>query len=105
MADEAPVTPTTATPATAAPRRAKAPRVSALMAQLQAEKVKLEEELAPYRADYEILINAPRLLECRRKIKEVSAKLGVVNDELAAIVRANGSKGIKVESGVYTKGT
>lgn len=82
-------------------RPAKAPRAAALKAELEAEKALLEPELAKYREVYDRLINAPELLEARAKIKAISAKLGPVLNELAALARAGGSKGIKAEAGAY----
>lgn len=83
-------------------RPAKAPRAAALKEQLEAEKASLEAELAPARAAYDRLINAPELLAARAKIKEVSAKLAPILNELAALARAGGARGIKAEAGQFS---
>jgi hypothetical protein len=79
----------------------KAPRSAALKAELEAEKVKLEAELAPARELYERHVNDPAFLAAKRTIKELNAKLGPIQNELAALARAGGSKGIQVEPGEY----
>jgi hypothetical protein len=82
---------------------AKTPRVSELKAQLEKEKAELEALLAPAREFYEKHCNDPQYLASKKIIREVNAKLVPICNELAAIARAAGSKGIKVESGTYTE--
>jgi hypothetical protein len=81
----------------------KAPRVAALVEQLQAEKAELEAQLAPYREFYEAHVNDPKYLEAKVKIKELNAKIAPLCNELAAIARANGAKSIKIEPGNFAK--
>lgn len=83
----------------------KTPRVSRLKAELQAEAAALEAQLKPAREFYEQHVSDPRYQESRRVIKEVSAKLQPIQNELAAIARASeGNRGIAIEPGVYSKG-
>ena len=79
----------------------KTPLVDALKQELEAKKDKLAAKLQPYRDDYEKLINDPRLIECRKMIKEINSELAPIQNELAALARADGAKGIKVEGGVF----
>lgn len=81
----------------------KSPRVSALKRELEQDVAALQEELVPYRELYEALVNDPRLIECRKKIKEINNKLFPLLNELAAIARAGGAKSIKAEPGSYSK--
>lgn len=83
-------------------RPAKSPRSDALKRELEAERDKLQAELAPYREDYERLANNPRLIECRLHIKRINALLMPIMNDLAALVRAGGSKGIQAEAGSYS---
>lgn len=81
----------------------KASRVKDLMRTLQAEKDKILAIVDPARADYERLINDPRLIECRQIIKQYKPKLFELDNELAALARAlPANKGIAVEPGVYS---
>lgn len=80
----------------------KTPLADALRAKLQEERDRLQAELKPYREVYDKKVNDPELLEARAKIKALSNLLIPIENELAALVRAGGSKGIKVEAGTYT---
>lgn len=80
----------------------KTPLADALKVKLQEERDRLKAELKPYREVYDQKINDPELLEARAKIRELSNLLIPVENELAALVRAGGSKGLKVEAGTYT---
>jgi len=82
----------------------KAPQVAELKKKLEAEKAALEAELAPFRAFYEQHVNDPRYLEAKAKIKELSAKLAPIGNELAALARVGGSKRMTVEPGEYSRG-
>lgn len=82
-------------------KKIKAPLTAALKAKLLEEKEKLEKELAPHREFYEGHVNDKKYLEAKKKIKEISNKLGPINNELAALARAEGAKGIRAESGVF----
>lgn len=79
----------------------KAPRTDQLRRELEAEQAKLREEMKPFREFYEAHVNDPEYLEACRKIKEISAKLGPVDNELAALARAAGARVIKAEPGEY----
>jgi hypothetical protein len=81
----------------------KTPLVSALKVQLEAKQAKLEAELAPIRELYEKLVNDPKLAEAKAAILRINAELGPIKNELAAIVRAEGTKSITVEPGIYSK--
>lgn len=80
----------------------KTPRLRELLEQLSAEKQELLKALGPARADYERLINDPRLIECRKVLKEHAPRLAAIDNELAGLARAIGARGIKVDPGVYT---
>lgn len=82
-------------------KKIKAPLTAALKAKLLVEKETLEKELSPHREFYEKHVNDPKYLESKKKIKELNNKLGPINNELAALARAEGAKGIKAESGVF----
>lgn len=79
----------------------KTPLLQLIFKKLQGEKAKLLDVVAPARADYERLTNDPRLIECKRIIKESNPKLAAIDNELAGLARALGSRGIKVESGEF----
>lgn len=83
--------------------KVKNPRSRELYEQLKAEEARLEAALAPARAVYEKKINDPELIKARQIIKETNALLGPIKNELAALARAGGAKGLKAEPGVYTK--
>ena len=80
-----------------------APRAAARHAELKAEESRLEALMAPAREYYEKWVNDPKGLECKQIIKKVNAQLGPIKNELAALARAGGSKGIKIEPGTYSK--
>lgn len=82
--------------------KAKSPRVDALRQELEARKAELEAELKPHREAYERLVNHPDLLKAKAKIRELNPKLAEVQNELAALARSKGSKGIKAEPGQYS---
>ncbi len=71
-------------------------------AELQNQKDALVAALKPARDDYERLVNDPRLLECKRIIKETNAKLLPIENELAGLARMLGGKSIEVEQGEYS---
>jgi hypothetical protein len=79
--------------------RDKTPRLRELFLELLAEKEKLLEMIRPARETYEKLVNDPQLIEVRRLIKEMNPKLAAIDNELAGLTRALGSKGIKIEQG------
>jgi hypothetical protein len=80
----------------------KAPRADALRAELEAEEARLLAILEPAREYYEQHCNDSKYLAAKRLIKEVNAALGPVRNELAALARAKGSNGIKVEPGEFS---
>lgn len=73
-------------------RKAKYPNLVAIQEQLEAEKTKILEVVAPARADYERLINDPRLIECREIIKHHNKRLAEIDNELGGLARAMGVK-------------
>ena len=81
----------------------KSPRADALKAELLIEESKLRAELAPHREVYDKMMNDPKLLNCQKAIKDISARLAAVQNELAKMVRAGGSKGITIEPGIYNR--
>lgn len=83
------------------PINSKSPQVDALYKQLKEKHDKLQAQLAPYRETYERLVNDPKLLEARKMIIHINRELGLIQNELAAIARGNGSKGIQVGAGEY----
>lgn len=83
----------------------KAPITAALKAKLEADKAAILPHLEAARAVYDRLVNAPELLKAKADIKRLSGELGPIENELAALARSGGAKGIKVEPGVYEKGT
>jgi molecular chaperone GrpE (heat shock protein) len=105
MAQAAPATHQAApgSPPPAAPAPNKSPRADALKAELEAERDALLRELAPHREYYERHQADQRFIQARQKIKEISAKLGPVQNELAALARASGARSIKAEAGTYTR--
>lgn len=80
----------------------KTPRLKELFRQLWAEKQKIVAELAPARAIHDELVNDPRLVAARKTIKELSAKLAPIDNELAGLARALGSKRMKLDPGVFS---
>lgn len=80
----------------------KAPLTTALRKQLEAEKKRLEAELAPHRVFHDAHVNDPQFLESKAKIKEINAALFPVLNELAALARAGGAKSIVAEAGEYS---
>lgn len=72
------------------------PRLATLKAELQKREAELEAKLTPYRADYERLLNDPRLIECRKAIKQINSELLPVKNELAALTTV-GRKNITIE--------
>lgn len=84
-----------------APVENKTPLTTALKDKLEAEEKKLMEELAPHREFHDKHVNDPKFIKAREKIKEISNKLGPVRNELAALARARGSKGIQAEAGEF----
>lgn len=82
----------------------KTPGLLALKKDLEARKAALMEKIGPAREVYERKINDTELVEARRIIKENQKELGEVDNELAAIARALGAKGIRAEPGEYKNG-
>lgn len=80
----------------------KAPRTEQLRKELEAEKAALMKELQPYRDYYDKHVNDAKYVEARKKIKELGAKIGPIDNELAVLARAGGAKGIQAEQGIYT---
>lgn len=80
----------------------KTPRLKELFKQLWAEKRALLKVIEPARADYERLVNDPRLQECKRIIKDSNPKLAALDNEIAGLARALGAKGIKIEAGEFS---
>jgi hypothetical protein len=81
--------------------KSKTPITDQLRRELEAQKAKLVAELKPFRDLYDAHVNNPQYLEAKRKIKEINLKLGPIENELAALARARGAKGIKLEPGTY----
>lgn len=79
----------------------KSPKLNALKAQLEAEKEAILAIVAPHRAYFEAHRNDPKFIEARRVIKEANPRLAEIDNELAGLARAVGSRGIKVDAGVY----
>jgi len=86
------------------PTPVKNQRLVKMRDELTAERAKIVAVLTPARELHDKLVNDPRLLEARRIIKECNARLGPIDTELAALARALGSKGIRMEPGVFSKG-
>jgi hypothetical protein len=80
----------------------KAPRARALYEALQKEKAVLLAELKPFRDFYEAHVSDKRFTEAKARIKKINALLFPIDNELAALARAGGARGIKVEAGNYT---
>lgn len=80
----------------------KNPRLRKMFDELMIQKNQILEEVNPAREFYERHVNDPRFIEARKTIKEGNAKLGPIDNELAALARALGAKSIKAESGVLT---
>lgn len=82
----------------------KSPRAAALFAELKAEEAKL---LPGLTADRELLNSivdtgtGAEVRAVRERIKAASAKIAPIQNELAALARLSGSKGIKIEPGEY----
>ncbi len=87
----------------AAPPKAagKASQAQALRRQLEDEEARLKAELAPHRELYERHVNDPAYVKARREIKRISGELGPIQNELAALARSGGSRGVRAEPGVY----
>lgn len=81
----------------------KSPLVEALRKKLTEEKERLEKEIAPYREYHDKHVNDAKYLEARKRIKEINAELGPVCNELAALARSTGARGMRVEPGQYSK--
>lgn len=79
----------------------KTPRLRTMFNELLAQKQALAAELKPSRDFHDKHVNDPKLLEARKKIKEINAKMAPIDQELAGLARAIGSKGAKIEAGVY----
>lgn len=82
----------------------KTPRLKQMFQELHQRKAELVAKLRPAREFYEAHVNDPRYLEARRVIKEVSAELAPIDNEIAALARALGARGIKADPGVFAKG-
>lgn len=85
--------------------QSKTPLTDELKQRLLTEKAKLLAILAPARKDYEELVNHPRLLECKKIIREVSPLLAEIENELAVLARnRRGNRGLRIEPGTYQRG-
>lgn len=80
---------------------ADSPRLREIYEDLKAQEEDLLAELQPHRDFYEKHVNDPHYLEARAKIKEISARLAPVRNELAALARALGGRGIAAEGGTF----
>lgn len=81
----------------------KNPRFLAMRDELMAEKAKIMETVGPAREEFEKLTQNPRIEALRKIIKDSKPRLFEIDNELAAIARALGSKGMAIESGKYDK--
>ncbi len=84
--------------------KVKSPFLHDRLKALLKEKEELWKELQPARDTYERLVNDPELIAARKKIKESNSKLGLIDQELAFLTKALGSKVLKTETGVYSNG-
>lgn len=82
----------------------KAPLTAALRAKLEAEKARLEAELAPARVLHDAHVNDPAYLAAKATIKRVNAELFGVLNELAALARPTAAASLKAEAGEYAAG-
>jgi hypothetical protein len=80
-------------------RKAKYPHLVAVQEKLEAEKAEILKVVQPARADYERLSNDPRLLECRRIIKENNKRLAEIDTELGGLARAMGAVSLSSGAG------
>lgn len=87
-------------PAEAKKKPVKSPRVDALRKELEQERDKLAAELKGYREYHDKHVNDSKFLESRKKIKEISAKLGPVQNELARLAASEGGITMKASPGV-----
>lgn len=81
----------------------KRPLLKKLFDELMAQKAPLALEREKVRAELDALTQNPRIAELRAKLKDLNAKLGPMDNELAGLARALGSKSVHAEPGVYTK--
>lgn len=79
--------------------KSKTPMIDAVRKELEAKKKKLIEKIAPYREFHDNHVNDKKFIEARTKIKEISAELGAVENELAAIARGS-PRNINLSDGV-----
>lgn len=81
----------------------KNPRFIAMRDELLAEKAKIMETVGPAREEFEKLTQNPRINELRKIIVDNKPRLFEIDNELAAIARALGARGMKIEPGEFKK--
>jgi hypothetical protein len=87
----------------AAPK-SKSPLVDSLKAKLRAEKARLVALLAPVRKRLDELTQSDEVNKLRQQVRDINKEMMVVDNELAAMLRAGGSKSMKAEPGNYVAG-
>lgn len=82
----------------------KNPRLRAMYDDLKKQADAVRAQLDPAREVYDRKVNDPELVAARKAIKELSAKLAPIEQELAALAKALGTRTLKAEAGVYEGG-
>lgn len=95
--------PATPTPPAPAPVD-RTPRVSQLRAELEAQRAPLVEERDAVRARLDELTQSEECNTLRKRMKELNALIGPIDNDLAAISRVSkGNRSIQIEGGTLNR--
>lgn len=80
----------------------KHPTLRKLYKELMTKKAPLAKALDEARAKLDALTQTPEVNALRAEIKRLNVELGPIDNELAGLARALGTKGMRLEPGAYT---